>query len=202
VGAVFFLPASQKLSIMLQSNESGAQALNEQNFTPIAFSYEGKNINFNELKGSVTVNATEMAKAFGKKPANWLRLDSTKEFLKALKESRYADVRNDLFSGDENLVKVIQGGSNQGTWMDEDVALEFSRWLSPAFAIWTNKHIKELLLEGRTSLNENKKGYPKLPPKRKHNRLTQQRLVSILADVAKIDNKEIRLSLMQKLGVC
>lgn len=42
-----------------------------------------------------------------------------------------------------------------------------------------------------------------LPPvtKRNHNRLTQARLVDILVDVAKIDDKKIRLSLMQKLGL-
>ncbi len=40
-----------------------------------------------------------------------------------------------------------------------------------------------------------------LPTKRKHNRLTQARLVDILADVAKIEDKEIRLSLINKLGV-
>lgn len=37
------------------------------------------------------------------------------------------------------------------------------------------------------------------PEKRKHNRLTQQRLVGILSDVAKIDDKELRLSLIDKL---
>lgn len=37
--------------------------------------------------------------------------------------------------------------------------------------------------------------------KRKHNRLTQERMISILADVAKIDDKELRLSLISKLGV-
>lgn len=40
-----------------------------------------------------------------------------------------------------------------------------------------------------------------LPPKRKHNRLTQERLLSIMADIARIDDKEIRLSLIKKLGV-
>ncbi len=40
-----------------------------------------------------------------------------------------------------------------------------------------------------------------LPPKRRHNRLTKDRLVGILADVARIDDKEIRLSLIKKLGV-
>ena len=37
------------------------------------------------------------------------------------------------------------------------------------------------------------------PEKRRHNRLTQERLVGLLADVAKIDDKELRLSLIDKL---
>lgn len=37
------------------------------------------------------------------------------------------------------------------------------------------------------------------PEKRKHNRLTQERLVDILADVARIDDKELRLALVEKL---
>jgi hypothetical protein len=44
-----------------------------------------------------------------------------------------------------DLVKVTKGGNNPGTWMHEDVALEFARWLSPLFAIWCNDRIKELL---------------------------------------------------------
>jgi len=41
----------------------------------------------------------------------------------------------------------------QGTWLHEDVALEFARWLSPAFAIWCNDRIKELLKHGATATN-------------------------------------------------
>lgn len=37
------------------------------------------------------------------------------------------------------------------------------------------------------------------PEKRKHNRLTQERLVDLLVDVAKIDDKELRLSIVNKL---
>ena len=42
-----------------------------------------------------------------------------------------------------------------------------------------------------------------LPPvtKRRHNRLSQERLVGILADVARIDDRQLRLSLISKLGV-
>lgn len=37
------------------------------------------------------------------------------------------------------------------------------------------------------------------PEKRRHNRLTQERLVDLLADVAKIEDKELRLSIVNKL---
>ncbi len=39
------------------------------------------------------------------------------------------------------------------------------------------------------------------PKKRNHNRLTQDRMISILADVAKIEDSALRLSLITKLGV-
>lgn len=38
-----------------------------------------------------------------------------------------------------------------------------------------------------------------LPPARKHNRLTSERLLSIMADVARIDDREVRLSIANKL---
>lgn len=37
------------------------------------------------------------------------------------------------------------------------------------------------------------------PEKRRHNRLTQERLVDLLADVAKVEDKELRLSIVDKL---
>ena len=91
------------------------------------------------------VNATEMAKPFGKFTKDWLSNKSTKEFLSTL-----SAVRTIPLTG---LVEIKQGGSGeQGTWMHEDVALEFARWLSPAFAIWCNDRIKELLLTGKASI--------------------------------------------------
>ncbi len=109
------------------------------------FFYKGNPITF--LKGNgVMVNATEMAKTFGKRPVDWLKYQQSQDFINSL-----AEVRN-VTSVD--LVKVIKGGNdkcNQGTWMHEDVALEFARWLSPAFAIWCNDRIKELLQYGMTA---------------------------------------------------
>lgn len=104
------------------------------------FNYNGNPITF-QIGEATMVNATEMAKPFGKRPAKWLELPSTKEFLSALQTIRKSD----------SLIQTIEG-KNGGTWLHEDVALEFARWLSPAFGIWCNDRIKEILKYGITAI--------------------------------------------------
>lgn len=106
-----------------------------------SYDYNGYNITFNKGE-NLMINASEMAKAFGKLPSGWLRNQSVQEFIKEL-----SAMRNCIAS---DLVQVING-DNGGTWMHEDVAMEFARWLSPAFAIWCNDRIKELLQVGMTA---------------------------------------------------
>jgi phage antirepressor YoqD-like protein len=109
------------------------------------FIYEGSPVTF-QIGEATMVNATEMAKPFGKRPAKWLELPSTKDFLSSLSEVRKSDITH--------LVKTARGNSSsfqQGTWFHEDVALEFARWLSPQFAIWCNDRIKELMKYGVTA---------------------------------------------------
>ena len=112
--------------------------------TITTYSYEGTPIAF-ERGAGVMINATQMAKRFGKRTADWLQNQQTKDFLQAL-----SVVRKSVTA---DFLKVVQGGDpqKQGTWMHEDVAMEFARWLSPAFAIWTNDRIKELLRDGVTT---------------------------------------------------
>lgn len=106
------------------------------------FQYKGSPVTFNS-GDSVMVNATEMAKPFGKSATHWLRNQSTKDFI-----NEYAELRN---CNSSELVKVAYG-DNGSTWMHEDVAMEFARWLSPKFAIWCNDRIKELMTRGTTSI--------------------------------------------------
>lgn len=108
------------------------------------YHYNGCPITFNR-GDAVMVSATEMAKPFGKEAKDWLKNQSTKEFINEL-----ANVRNLLFA---DLVQVKQGSPENGggTWFHEDVALEFARWLSPKFAIWCNDRIKELVRYGMTA---------------------------------------------------
>ncbi len=107
------------------------------------FAYDGQNVTFEKKGAIVMVNATEMAKPFKKVAKDWLRTKQTNEFIHSLSVVRH-------ISPTELVVKS-QGGTVQGTWMHEDVAIEFARWLAPEFAIWCNDRIKELLTVGMTA---------------------------------------------------
>lgn len=115
------------------------------------FEYEGRTISFEFADGNRMINATEMAKPFGKLVGGFLRTQGTKEFMKLL-ESRYADLHNEK----KEILRVVQGGTQelQGTWMDEKLALKFAAWLSPAFELWVYDRIQELLTTGKTELKE------------------------------------------------
>lgn len=106
------------------------------------FIYEGSPVTF-QIGEATMVNATEMAKPFGKQPVFWLNNQYTKGFLEEMSKLRNLSLAD--------LVRVTKGGNNSGTWMHEDVALEFARWLSPQFAIWCNDRIKELMKFGITA---------------------------------------------------
>lgn len=106
--------------------------------------YEGYPITFEKKNGKMMVNATQMAKAIGKKPSDWLRSEQANRIINAVSASQKCEP--------SDLVKVTNGDGG-GTWMHEDVALPFAQWLSPEFYIWCNDHIKQLLTTGSTSLN-------------------------------------------------
>lgn len=106
------------------------------------FIYEGSPVTF-QIGEATMVNATEMAKPFGKQPVFWLNNQYTKGFLEEMSKLRNLSLAD--------LVRVTKGGNAPGTWFHEDVALEFARWLSPQFAIWCNDRIKELMKYGVTA---------------------------------------------------
>lgn len=136
------------------------------------YNYNGTSITFNTDNG-LMVNATEMAKAFGKRVPEWTRLQSAKDFLDELWSIRNSNgtvvqkmhydihqtddlgLQNIMRQFDKNLHLIVtsSGGQMQGTWMHEDVALEFARWLSPSFAIWCNDRIKEIITAGKTTVD-------------------------------------------------
>ena len=108
------------------------------------FNYNGSDITFSSGNG-VMVNATEMARAFDKRPIDYLRLPTTIELVNAI-------VRKSHIS-ESQLIITKQGSSinGGGTWLHEDIALDFAQWLSVDFRLWCNDRIKELLKHGMTA---------------------------------------------------
>ncbi len=99
--------------------------------------FHGSQIAFEEINGKMMINATQMAKPFGKMPKDWLRTQQAKELVKVVSVAHIC-LTNDL-------QVVRQGGVNQGTFFQEDVALFFAQWLSPEFYLACNRKLKELL---------------------------------------------------------
>lgn len=118
---------------------------------PVVFTYQDKfPTTFKSDNGRIYVNATQMAKGFGKLPTTWLTLSSTSEFRAVL-------VRDGKSLSTENQVMTTRGQYG-ATWIEEPLAMEFARWLSPEFSDWCNERIKELAT----------KGYVTMPAKREH----------------------------------
>lgn len=106
------------------------------------FEYNGNEVSFDFGKG-VMINATQMAKAFGKAPKDYLKTQSAKDLIEAV------SARTNVLPTD--LVTVINGGTNYGTWMEETIALDFAQWLSVDFKLWCSNVIKEVLKYGSFS---------------------------------------------------
>ncbi len=99
------------------------------------------------------INATEMAKPFGKLVGNFLKTGPTKDFI-GLLEYRYSLKNIGQNEPKREVLRIVKGGKpeQQGTWMDEKLALKFAAWLSPEFELWVYDRIEELLTRGHTSL--------------------------------------------------
>lgn len=92
------------------------------------------------LSGNASINLTQMAKPYGrsKKPDNWLKTDEAKQYLERLSVALKIDTGE--------LLKVKQGGNNQGTWCtDYRIAMRFAQWLSPDFSIAVDELLVKLL---------------------------------------------------------
>jgi hypothetical protein len=122
------------------------------------FQYEGDSISFEFNDGNQMINATQMAKPFGKLVADFLRLKATKDYSSLLQE-RYV---NSHIVPKRAVIRVVKGGDAseglQGTWMDEKLALKFAAWLSPEFELWVYDRIEELLKTGKTKIRDIRPG--------------------------------------------
>ena len=93
-----------------------------------------------DKNNGMMVNATEMAKPFGRKVEAFMRNEGTISFVnEALKSenSRFVNVKCET--------DLIESRQKSGTWMHRVLALKFAAWLNPAFEIWVYSTIERIL---------------------------------------------------------
>lgn len=117
----------------------------------IPFDYHGQFVRFT---GEGWINATDIAKKFGKRPSHWLELPATKEYLGAL--ARH------LNAGKSGSLVVSSKGRNGGTWLHPKLAVHFARWLDVDFAVWADMHLDAVLRGSGDALQEYERAHKAL----------------------------------------
>jgi hypothetical protein len=106
----------------------------------IPFNYQGQAVRFNS---DGWINATEVAKRFGKRPVDWLKQEETKLYMLTMAEA--LGLESKVTHGHFGLVSTSRGGKSPGTWLHPKLAVVFARWLDMKFSIWCDLHIDALL---------------------------------------------------------
>ena len=157
--------------------------------------------------GEPMVNATEMAKVFGKNIKHWFSNQSTIDYIKSYVELKGIKVmggippitynKTSLSKSYPSLIGVIKGNFSdnrkQGTFLCRGLSIEFARWLSPAFAIWCDERILEYLQFGFTASDDvllqlqsdpdfAKKMAEELSAEREKNRALEQQNTQLLTE--------------------
>lgn len=106
-----------------------------------------QNLSFNSVTVSFRqdgfLNASAVAKHFGKAPKDYLKSEQTQQYIAALAENLSKGRKIPL---EENQLVIVKHGGNQsGTWLHPKLAIHFARWLDPRFAVWCDEQIEHIL---------------------------------------------------------
>lgn len=113
---------------------------------PVTFNFNNHPISFKITDNKIYVNSTQMVRIYGKKPREWLMLSQTVDFrLSLVQKGMYESLESQL---------LTTRGSNGVTWIEEQLAIEFTRWLSPEIHHWYKDIIKQWGSEGYVTLNQ------------------------------------------------
>ena len=104
------------------------------------FEFNGKTIDFEINDKNVMVNATQMAKIFGKEIAHFMGNESTKRFVKTCLNTRNSEYLK-VFSQSD----LYYSQQQKGTFMHRVLALKFAAWLNPDFELWVYATIDDIL---------------------------------------------------------
>lgn len=110
--------------------------------TSKTFSYNGNDVLF-DIKDDVMVNATQLAKIYGKRPNDYLSLPATNQLINAITR-KYGIAEN-------QLIRTERGGISPGTWMHRLIVVDFCQWLDIDLKLWCTEKLDELMRYGMTA---------------------------------------------------
>ena len=124
------------------------------NTSIIKFDYKGNQISFMNGK-DVMVNATQLAKPYNKRPAEYLRLPDTLKLMNAITR-KYGIVENQLVTTSKGGNVSDMGKSHivenqQGTWIHRLIAIDYCQWLDIDLKLWCTEKLDELARYGFTA---------------------------------------------------
>lgn len=131
----------QPNEIYLNGNNSTVQIASAHE-TSKTFSYNGDEVLF-DIKDDVMVNATQLAKIYGKRPNDYLSLPATNQLISAITR-KYGIAEN-------QLVRTERGGMAPGTWMHRLIVVDFCQWLDIDLKLWCTEKLDELMRYGMTA---------------------------------------------------
>lgn len=108
------------------------------------FSYNGNDVLF-DTKDDVMVNATQLAKIYGKRPNDYLSLPATNQLINAITRK---------YGISENQLVISKAGSSHnggGTWMHRLIVVDFCQWLDIDLKLWCTEKLDELMRYGMTA---------------------------------------------------
>ena len=114
------------------------------------------------------INVTNLCKAGNKQFKAWNRLEKTRAFLRVLS--------NEVLISTSLLIKYKTGyGSEQGTWVHPQVAINIAQWISPSFDVKVSGWVYEIMMTGKVDIT-NTTSFKKLQEENKNHKLRIQYL--------------------------
>lgn len=110
--------------------------------TSKTFSYNGNDVLF-DIKDDVMVNATQLAKIYGKRPNDYLSLPATNQLINAITRKHGI--------AENQLIRTERGGISPGTWMHRLIVVDFCQWLDIDLKLWCTEKLDELMRYGMTA---------------------------------------------------
>ena len=140
------------------------------------------------------VNLTQMCATAGKQVNDYLRLDSTKEYMNAL-----SGVTGIPVVVDSATVPALVNRTSKGTWAHPEVAIDCAQWVSVDLRIWANRTLVQFIAAQQLPPAE-PKALPTVPEMSKRNQA--RKLVDEQASKSRMQHSWLYQQAYNELEYC